>query len=362
MVNLSPQLRIKFSRYWYEIYRKLPSIVCGITNVDEDIFFGSSGFKVFDDPSSGAVDADSVAWICSESKIFTALAGLKLVEQGRIEMDTPGYSPTGEAITKPATTAITFQHLLNFTSGLAYGTQDAALNLPSPYRQPYHEENPIGEFFKAIQGDLPAIPLLFEPGTSWTYGYSSECIGFVIERVTKQTLEEYCKEHIFDPLGLTSTSFYLTPDLKARMQSLTFRRPDGTLSRFVDQYELIEQDYTKVRLHFGGGGLYSSRRDHLIVFRHLLQISVCGNFFPVPGTQWQWSTGLCVNCSDWDGKRRVLSGFWQGWAGSFFFLDPHTGIAVSVGVQLLPAVDMPNILLRDEIERIIYANLEDSDA
>ncbi|KAF8893007.1 beta-lactamase/transpeptidase-like protein [Infundibulicybe gibba] len=96
-----------------------------------------------------------------------------------------------------------------------------------------------------MQGDLPAVPLLFEPGTDWVYGFGSDCIGFIIERITGQTLEEYCKEHIFNPLGLKSTSFYLTPDLKARFQSLAFREANGALVRFTNQYGVIEHDPQK---------------------------------------------------------------------------------------------------------------------
>ncbi|KAF8893002.1 beta-lactamase/transpeptidase-like protein [Infundibulicybe gibba] len=381
----------------------LPGLAYGITSAEGELFVASSGTKVFDDPSSGVVDVDTVEWICSETKLVTALAGLKLIEQGRIQLGTPvaqhlpelanpviieGYSPDGKAITRPATKAITFQHLLNFTSGLFYSDKvDPTFQLPLAYQHNHKEENSIESFFKIIQGDLPAVPLLFEPGTGWVYGYSSDCIGFIVERITKQTLEEYCKEHIFGPLGLKSTSFYLTPDLKARLQPLTFREPDGVLVRFTNQYKLMEHDPTKVRLRFGGGGLFSTRREYLTILRHLLQISagaaknpilgaqsvaslfepnpvdagaIIAQIYPDPGAQWQWSTGLCVNTNDCDGKRRKNSGFWGGWANTLFFLDPSSGIAAVLGTQLVPALDVTDALLWDKIERIVYADLKGS--
>ncbi|KAF8893004.1 beta-lactamase/transpeptidase-like protein [Infundibulicybe gibba] len=383
--------------------KTLPGLACGITSTEGELFVASSGTKVFDDPSSGAVDVDTVEWICSETKLIAALAGLKLIEQGKIQLDTPvaqhlpelanpviieGYSPDGKAITRPATAAITFQHLLNFTSGLFYSDKpDPLAPLPPAYRHSHKEENPIEFFFKIVQArDLPGVPLLFEPGTNWVYGFSSDCVGFIVERITKQTLEEYCKEHIFGPLGLKSTSFYLTPDLEARLQSLTFRKPDGALTRFTDQYELMEHDHTKVRLHLGGIGLFSTRREYLTVLRHLLQISAgtaknpilsaqsvaslfepslpdtgagsLNKLIPIPGVQWQWSTGLCVNTNDWDGKRGKNSGFWGGWANTSYFLDPSSGIAAAFGTQLAPTFDVTSALLWDKIERIVYADLE----
>ncbi|KAF8893003.1 beta-lactamase/transpeptidase-like protein [Infundibulicybe gibba] len=323
--------------------------------------------QIFDDPSSGAVDVDTVEWICSETKLIVALAGLKLIEQGKIQLDTPvaqylpelanpviieGYSPDGKAITRPATTAITFQHLLNFTSGLFYNDKAGPVTqLPLAYTHSHKEENPIEFFFKIIQGDLPGVPLLFEPGSNWAYGFSSDCVGFIVERITKQTLEEYCKEHIFGPLGLKSTSFYLTPDLKARLQPLTFRKPDGALTRFTDQYELMEHDYTKgasyhleyipspswwARLVFDTERISchppalasdlgidrksaGTAKDPILSVQSVASLfepslsdagaASLSKIFPIPGVQWQWSTGLCVNTNDWDGKRRKDSGF-----------------------------------------------------
>ncbi|KAF8893006.1 beta-lactamase/transpeptidase-like protein [Infundibulicybe gibba] len=404
MVKISSAAKEQIQQVLDDVTRNktLPGIACGVTSADEELFVGSSGTKVFDDPSSGAVDVDTVEWICSETKLITALAALKLIEQGKIQLDTPvaqhlpelanpviieGYSPDGRAITRPATTAIMFRHLLNFTSGLFYrDTPDPTPGLFLGYTHSHKEENSIEFFFKIVQGNLPAVPLLFEPGTNWVYGYSSDCIGFIIERITGQTLEEYCKEHIFNPLSLKSTSFYLTPDLKVRLQPLAFRGADGALVRFTNQYGIMEHDPTKVHLRFGGVGLFSTRREHLTILRHLLQISAgtaknpilsaqsvaslfepslpdagvdsIGKRFPIPGMKWQWSTALCVNCNDWDGKRRKNSGFWGGWANTFFFLDPSTGIAVSIGTQLVPPIDPIGGSTCDRIERIIYAGLE----
>ncbi|KAF8893001.1 beta-lactamase/transpeptidase-like protein [Infundibulicybe gibba] len=268
--------------------KSLPGLACGITSADGELFVGSSGTKVFDDPSSGAVDVDTVEWICSETKLIVALAGLKLIEQGKIQLDTPvaqhlpelanpviieGYSPDGKAITRPATTAITFQHLLNFTSGLFYIDKEGPVDqLPLACTHSHKEENPIEFFFKIIQvRDLPGVPLLFEPGTNWAYGFSSDCVGFIVERITKQTLEEYCKEHIFGPLGLKSTSFYLTPDLK-RACNLSHSANLMGRSRVHAVYGSHILTF-EVRLHLGGIGLFSTRREYLTVLRHLLQIS-----------------------------------------------------------------------------------------
>lgn len=98
------------------------------------------------------------------------------------------------------------------------------------------------------------------------------------------------KQHIFDPLGMETSSFYLTPNLKRRLVDLSFRAPDHSLNPWADQIPIMEQDPEKglqdahvyksitydhpplVRLHLGGVGMYSSMRDYLKILRHILQI------------------------------------------------------------------------------------------
>lgn len=93
------------------------------------------------------------------------------------------------------------------------------------------------------------------------YGWSSDALGFIVEEVSGQTLEEFwsenlvyqahshfsfsrSKKHIFGPLGM-ETTFYLTPELRKRIVNLTYREQNGSLSPWRDQVNIIEQDPTK---------------------------------------------------------------------------------------------------------------------
>ena len=68
------------------------------------------------------------------------------------------------------------------------------------------EVNPVPSAFRGDDGYLKA-PLLFDPGTRWEYGISTEWLGKLIEKVSGQTLEEYFRLHIFEPLGMTDNIF-----------------------------------------------------------------------------------------------------------------------------------------------------------
>ncbi|KIK01013.1 hypothetical protein K443DRAFT_7253 [Laccaria amethystina LaAM-08-1] len=293
-----------------------------------------------------------------------SIAALKLVEQGKLSLDTPipnhipelkefGFISSSEPLTlKPAGTTITLVHVLNHSSGLyyKYESSDLPYTIPAPYTIP--QDGELDDVFKNfynkikvfLKKESPSIPLACEPGTSFSYGcWSSDIVGYVVEKVSGHTLEKYCKENIFEPLGTKPASFYLTPELRELAVPLAFRDTDGKLLRFTGQTSLIEQILRK--LHFGGMGLYSSFRDYLTL-RHVLQFKPDDRFwtqlktdtvnsFFIPTVTEEGaklaistmklpaishSTALGVTTEDWLGKRRKGNGFW----GVEHFLDPTT--------------------------------------
>jgi len=377
--------------------KRIPGFVFGASAIDEEIYFKGGGCKVVNDPSSGQVDPDSVFWVCSQTKFIVHLAALQLIERGKFSPETPvseffpeftnpiilGDIESTPPSYRPAKTTVYVKHLLNFSSGLFYPVPPVPnAGLPPSYTAPHNMEDPHSEFFKNLKGDLPGIPLKFEPGTDFAYGYSSDILGFIVEKVSRKTLDQYCQENIFAPLGMKST-FYLTPEVKERSITLSFRR-DGQLEPWADQVELIERDPTKVSLFIGGIGIYTSLRDYLSLLRHILQIhtgrktqgiltpsTVHDLFVPtltqagsesldlftqtLPGSQ--WSTGLAVTTYDWPMRRKNGSAFWSGWAGTYFFMDPTTGVAAVFGTQIVPSRDSEVLKLYAEFEETLYAGL-----
>ncbi|KAF9556310.1 beta-lactamase/transpeptidase-like protein, partial [Agrocybe pediades] len=291
MVNLTESGKASLDARIKEIIesKTVPGFNLGIANVDGEIYFNGGGPQNIADPDGPTVDADSVFWICSQTKLITSLAALRLIELGKISYDTVAADhipqlrnlvivKDGSAEATPAKTAITVKHLLNHSSGLFYPISkrqavDGSLNDGYSLKEMYVAEDPLAYFFKTIQGDLPGVPIRFEPGTDFVYGWSSDMLGFVLEKVTGQTLEQIFKEHIFDPLGMEST-FYLTPEVRKRLVNMSYRNAaTGALALLVDQLAVIEQDPAKLSLHFGGVGLYTSMRDYLKLLRHLLRIN-----------------------------------------------------------------------------------------
>ncbi|KAF8909682.1 beta-lactamase [Gymnopilus junonius] len=379
--------------------KKTPGFILGVTNVDGEIYFHGGGPKVVNDDASGEINQDSVFWLCSQTKLIASLAGLILIEQGKISMDTPvaDYFPqlrnpvivdstSPQTTFRPATAVMTVKHLLNFSSGLFYGDRpDSDGSLPPPYtsKEMHAAEDPYSAWFQTLKGDLPGVPLKFEPGTDFVYGWSADVLGFLVEKVTGQTLEEFLQEHIFKPLGM-ETSFYLTPNLRERLVDLACRAKDGSLSPWAGQLKIIEQDPARVQLHLGGVGLYGSVRDYLKLLRHLMQLkvenpilrreTVAEMFVPAlpeagekaisaflaapnwgPGAQWGTATGLTTQ--DWPNRRKKGSAFWGGWAGTEYFIDPTSGIAAVLGIQVSPFGDQELWNLWPKLEASLYSAL-----
>ncbi|KAF9533970.1 beta-lactamase/transpeptidase-like protein [Crepidotus variabilis] len=311
----------------------------------------------------------------------------------------PG-SPKDKPEYAPAKTTMTIQHLFNFTSGLWYTMPPAWDRQNAQYTAEHAEVNFIEKFIDSIKGDLPGVPLNFEPGTDFVYGWSSDILGFVVEKASGINLEEFFKRNIFDPLGMKSTSFYQTPNLQSKRVPLNHLQTDEAtgekkLGLYDPNIRLFETDPKKVRLHLGGVGLYASAKDYLSFLRHILQLKAGTAPNPIlnseylakvfepalpPSAQkslqglfdialeaalgnavegmWQWTVSNALTMKDKEDRRKKGSIAWSGWANTHHFLDPTTGIAVILQTQMLPPLNISVLKYYDELEKTLYAGLE----
>lgn len=152
--------------------------------------------------------------------------------------------------------------LLTHSSGCCYDATSPDLLKYNQQRDPAWVPNTEKTVVKRF-----TYPLLFEPGTSWSYGTSIDWAGKVIERVTDKTLEQLVQEGIAKPLGLSSMTFfpYEKPDLGGKIPGLTMRVPDGNLMLHTEPFMNIDPIDG-----MGGHGGYSNLEDYLKVQRSLL--------------------------------------------------------------------------------------------
>ena len=239
-----------------------------IIREDQTCFEGCFGYA--DIEKKVKISDNTIFPIASMSKVVTVTGIMRLYEQGLFKLwdpvseFLPGFKrPTvarekadGTVEIVPAKGEVTMRQLFTMTSGVPYpGNDTAAARIRMEKEKEYQAQG------KAMPGTVEycdlvgGLPLAFEPGERWMYGFSIDVLGAVIEVLSGKTLGEYLKQTIFDPLGMVDTGFYVPGDKQDRVATLYHihdgMKPDSR--RYPSQKPIFES---------GGGGLFSTVRDY----------------------------------------------------------------------------------------------------
>lgn len=188
---------------------------CGIPGLDCIVYHrGKCVYRRYigwrDEENKIPMDGTEQFFLYSASKPITCAAGLQLVEQGLLDLDSPlfHYMPEfakmkvreGTELV-PARNPILVRHLFSMSAGFTY-------QLDLPYVQRFRERTgglcPTGR----LGSFLAEEPLIFHPGTGWEYSMCHDVLAALIEKVSGQRFSDYVKEHIFRPLGMDCSSFH----------------------------------------------------------------------------------------------------------------------------------------------------------
>jgi CubicO group peptidase (beta-lactamase class C family) len=362
-----------------------------------------SGYGQRDLETGLPVETDTLWRIYSMTKPITSVAAMMLFEEGGFELTDPvhEYIPAFRDVrvfaggsdinytTVPATEPIRIWHLLSHTSGLTYGF---VRNHPvdAIYRaRGFEWGSPRGADLAAVCDIFASLPLLFQPGSQWSYSVATDVLGRVVEVVSGQRLDEFFAERIFGPLGMTDTAFWVTPQDAPRLAALYNRSPeDGTLARLetMGKGALREPAYLS-----GGGGLVSTAADYHRFTQMLLHRpdSPAGELDGVrllsPRTVAYMASNHLPGGVDLDSFGRPLNAetsfvgigfglgfavvidpaatktlrsagefYWGGAASTAFWVDPVEQVTVSFFTQLMPSSAYP---IRTQLRQLVYQAL-----
>ena len=236
---------------------------------DETLYEGSFGYA--DIESKTPMSSESTIFpIASMSKVVTVAGIMRLYEQGLFKLwdpvseYLPGFKrptialekPDGSYEIVPAKGEVTLRQLFTMTSGVPYPGKDTAAariadQKGDEYLAQHHTMPQTVEYCNLVGG----LPLAFEPGEKWMYGFSIDVLGAVIEVLSGKTLGEYLKETIFDPLGMQDTGFYVPTEKQSRIATL-YQIREG-MKPDTRQYPAQKPIFES-----GGGGLFSTVRDY----------------------------------------------------------------------------------------------------
>lgn len=372
--------------------KKVPGVVAMVATGDKITYEGAAGKRNV--AGNVPMTTDAIFRIASMTKPITSVAVMQLVEKGRVELDEPAatYLPelakvqvleemdanTGKAKLRPPKTPPTVRQLLSHTSGFAYEFFDARLHA-------YAASGAVPSAAQGGDGFLKA-PLVFDPGTQWEYGISTDWLGKLVEAVSGQSLEEYCRRNIFEPLGMADTFFNVPEAKQARLVTLHARKEDGTLS------EVPPQPIKPTQFFSGGGGLHSTAGDYLRFARMILGGGKLGNKvilkadtvssmernqigelslvemrslapqfakdpIRVPAAPDKFGLGFGINSKPVEGRRSAGSVSWGGIYNTYFWIDPSRKTCAVLMMQMLPFSDDAATAVMEEFERSVYATL-----
>ncbi len=247
-----------------------------IARGDQVIYHEAFGYS--DTAKTRPMTTDNIFRLASMTKPITSTAIMQLVEQGKISTNDPvsKYIPEFADLkvldtfnqedstftTVPLEREVTIHHLLTHTSGIPY----AAFHPVAAVLYPQFDfvEGPTKEP-RILATNIPKqaqAPLLHQPGDAWTYGTNIDVLGYIVELVSGQPLDEYFAEHIFEPLNIEDMAFYLPDDQADRLVDVWFT-PNIQVS---DLPETFAPDYpvSGAKTYFAGGaGLVGTSTDYL---------------------------------------------------------------------------------------------------
>ena len=369
----------------------VPGVVAVAVNRDGVIYEGGFGRRNL--AESTAMTPDTVVWIASMTKALTGTAAMQLVEQGKLDLDSPvtrwvpdlartqvleGWDENGEPRLRAPKRAITLRHLLTHTGGFAYDLWSADL-----VRYQKLKDIPgIG----SCKNIALTTPLLYDPGDRWEYGIGIDWAGKTVEAVSGTKLGNYMADNIFAPLGMNSTAFKITPDMRRRLAKVHAHGADGSYKPI--EFEMPQEP----EFEMGGGGVYSTAGDYAKFVRMILNSgkgngnqllspqtvalmsrNAMGNlkvtmlktqmpaltndaeFFP--GMPKNWGLTFMINEETAPTGRTPGSLAWAGLANTYFWIDPSKGVGGVYMTQVLPFADSSALPLFYAFEKSVYQSL-----
>ncbi len=353
---------------------KFPGIVTSLGLPGQPTQFTMRGSESFTD--ADAVAPDSLFRIYSMTKPITGMAAMMLIGEGKLGLDQPladilpkfanmqvQVTPDGSiSEVRPAKSPILIRHLLTHTAGLGYtimqkgpikkAYEDAGLVAGQISRIPVPglERGAAVPSLATFADRLAVMPLVYEPGTTWSYSVGLDLLGRVIEVISGLAFDQFLKRRLFEPCGMTSTWFQV-PRSHARRLTTNYGAMGTNLFPIDKGEDSIFLD--KPAFPFGGSGLVSSPRDYdrfltmlanygrLGTTRVMSELAVrvgTGDLLPdgvagptLMGPASNFGAGGRVGI----GPERGIYG-WAGAAGTVGTVDMRHGVRSSIFVQFMP--------------------------
>lgn len=370
---------------------KIPGAVLLIEQHGKPVYSGLFGVR--DVATKLPMTPDTIFRISSMTKPVTSVAAMMLIDEGKLKLSDPvsKYIPSfanmkvgvekktadggKELELVPLARPITILDLMRHTSGITYGFYGDSL-VRKAYRSAdiFAGDPDNAEFAERIA----RLPLAEQPGTLWDYGHSTDILGRVIEVVSGQSLYQFERARLLDPLGMESTGFYVTDpakrDLVAQpMPNDSDFRVGYTLNPLVPRKReagtggMISTpiDYARfVRMILNGGSLDGKQYLSPKAFKEMTtdqvgpSSGVGRDYFYFPGDGFGFGLGFAVRTDAGNAKPPAPGSLgelkWDGASGCYFVIDRKQGMFF----VLMEQTPSERQRIQREVKRLVYEALE----
>ena len=357
-------------------------------------YFRSFGMK--DAERVAPMTDDTIFRLYSMTKPIVSVALMQLFEKGYFQLNDPVHrfipswknhevwvSGSGaDMVTRPPRSPMTMKHILSHTGGITYGGDRNEVD--KAYRE-HGVTRQNGQTLTSFLDSLAKVPLRFDPGEQWLYSLSTDVCGGLVEIISGQKLDDYLAEHIFQPLDMIDTGFYVAKDSHERFAANYTRRKDKTLqllddpltSAYLEPNTFLSgggglvgtmADYAKFTEMLRCGGAYGGkhiigsrtlrlmRQNHLKGNSDLTDLSI-GSFSETAYEGIGFGLGFAVTM----GQREAASVstqdfYWGGAASTIFWVDPVEDMSVIFMTQIMPSTSFN---FRGQLKNIIYGAITD---
>jgi CubicO group peptidase (beta-lactamase class C family) len=312
-------------------------------------------------------------WLPSDpiSKYIPEFAHLKVFK---------GVDADGKMILVDPDHAPTMQELMSHSAGFSYGHGHTVVDAMFQEKKVMQSAN-----LQEMVDKLATLPLNYQPGKGWTYSVSMDIEGYIVEKLSGQTLPDFMRDHIFLPLDMKDAGFFVPSDKRSRFATNYRDEPQGN---FVPVAPGPPADYaTQPTMPSGGGGMVSSAEDYyrfaqmllnggeldgkrilapstvkLMTSNHLPANLLTGEFgigqhIMRPGFGYGFNCAVVFDPPEAalpDGKGTF---FWDGAAGTWFWVDPTNDIVFVSMIQRMTSPDNHGLLYRSHAT--VYGALVD---
>jgi CubicO group peptidase (beta-lactamase class C family) len=365
---------------------RFPFVVGMTGNASRVTFAGAAG-----DAAPGMkASPETVFRIFSMTKAVGSTAAMILIDQGKMDFDTPvqevvpefadiqvldGWDGDTPRLRAPRVKA-TARHLATHTSGLEY-----------EFWRPQ-----VGEYLaktkrpSILAGTKDALfyPMMTDPGTRWGYGPSIDWLGLMVEKISGQRIDAFLKANLFEPLGMNDTDVEVRPHMQPRLAGVKARGENGQFGDFPlappsnpEVYGMghclysTPQDYMRFLRMFLNKGKLDGRRvmkqssvermlvNHMgpLKFEKMITAAppISADVDMFPGTTKTHSFGFMRNEVDIPGRRRAGSQSWAGVLNTHYWFDLKSNMAGIIMTQTLPFVEPPLVAAYEEFEKAAYS-------